>query len=174
MAKLGKSNRVKFNNPDAKMIFVIFIGLIITATFMVNIGDAIVQSTQLTTLTNGTFTSAAVNSSLTLPGRANTTSITIVNATNATLVWTSNFTVDTTNSNGVIGVFLVTRDVTGVGFPAESINVSYTYEPAGYLADSGSRNVALLILIMSALAMVVFTIVMLWKGSLAGMLGKFK
>ena len=164
----------KFNNPDARMVFIIFIGLIITAAFMVNIGDAVNNSTSLTTLTNGTFTSAAVNSSLTLPGRANTTVITIVNATNGTLDWTANFTVDTTNSNGVLGIFLVTRDVTGVGFPAEAINVSYTYEPQGYLGDSGSRNVALLILIMSALAMVVFTIVMIWKGSLAEMLRSTK
>lgn len=157
-------------NVDGMMVFTIFVGLIITTVFIANIGDAVSDQTSLTTLTNSTFTSAAVNSSITLPGRSNTTSITVINATNASLDFSANFTVDTTNSQGVLGVFLVTRDVTGAGFPAEEINVSYTYQPSGFLTDTGARNVSLLIVIMSALAMVVFVIVVLWKTSLKRLL----
>ncbi len=148
---------------DGKMIFMIFVGLIITAVFIASIADSVSDQTSLTTLTNGTFTSAAVNSSVTLPGRANTTTITIVNASNASQDFSANFTVDTSDAQGVLGVFLVTRDVTGVGFPAVSINVSYTYEPSGFLQNSGARNIAALIVIMSALAMVVFVVVMIFK-----------
>lgn len=160
---------------DGKMIFMIFVGAIITIVFMNVIADSIFTQTNIATVTNKTFTTAAVDSSVTLVGRQNISTITIINATNNTLDWSANFTVDTVDSSGNLGIFLVTRNVTGVGFPTESINVTYSYEPFGYLQDSGSRSVSALILIFGALAIVVFVIVVIFKfGSLNEMMRTFK
>ena len=158
---------------DGKMIFMIFIGVIITAVFMVSIADQASLLTSTSTITNGTFTSAAVNNTVTLPGRANITVVTVVNASDATN-WTANFSVNTTNSAGVLGIFLATNDATGAGFPAESINVSYGYEPQGYIRESAGRNMASLIVLFGALAIVVFVIVVIFKfGSINDMMASF-
>lgn len=159
---------------DGKMVFMIFVGAVITVVFMGVIADQVFLQTNTATATNVTFTAAAVNSSVTLTGRQNISTITVINATNATLDWSANFTVDTVDSSSNLGIFLVTRDVTGVGFAGESINVSYDYQPVGYLQDSGARSIAALVVIMSALAIVVFVIVVMFKfGSIRDMMASF-
>ena len=158
---------------DGKMIFMIFIGVIITAVFMVSIADQASLLTSTSTITNGTFTSAATNSTVTLPGRSNITAVTVHNASDGT-DWTANFSVNTTNAQGTLGIFLATGGVTGTGFPAESINVSYTYEPQGYIRESAGRNMAALIVLFAALAIVVFVIVVIFKfGSINDMMASF-
>lgn len=158
---------------DGKMIFMIFVGAIITVVFLATIANSIFAQTNLVTVTNETETAAAVNSSITLTGRSNTTAITVVNASDGT-DWTANFTVSSTDSDGDLGIFLFTRDVTGAGFAGESINTSYTYQPFGYIQDSGSRSVTNLIVIIGALAIVVFIIVVMFKfGSIREMMNSF-
>ncbi len=160
---------------DGKMVFMIFVGAIITVVFLGVIANSIFAQTNTITVTNETQTAAAVNSSITLTGRANISAITIINATNNTLDWTANFTVSSTDDDGDLGIFLFTRDVTGAGFAGESINVSYSYEPFGYLQDSGSRSVTNLIVIFGALAIVIFIVVIIFKfGSIREMLTSFE
>jgi len=164
----------KSKNVDAMMIFALFVGLIITVTFMVNIGDSISDSTTLTSVTNLSATVPAINTTFSpkVPGRANTTVITIINGTQD---FTNNFTVNTSDSNGVLGVFLFPKDAANTeNVISGAVNLTYTYEPQGYIPDSGARNVTLLILIMSALAIVVFAVAMLMKGSFGQMMRNFK
>ena len=148
---------------DGTMIFAIFIGAIIVVTFMTPIADRVVESTALQTNTNQTITIAAINATVTLTGRANTSLITIVNATDAK-DWSANYTVLTKNSAGVLGIFLKTEQAAGdVGQAGTSANVTYTYKPQGYIEESGGRAITSLILIFAALAIVVFIIVQIFK-----------
>jgi len=159
---------------DGKMIFMIFIGALITVVFLGAVANSIFAQTNTITVTNETQTAAAINSSITLTGRSNITPITVVNASSDAADWTGNFTVSTTDSDGDLGIFLFSRNVTGAGFAGESIGVSYTYEPFGYIQDSGARSVTLLIVIIGALAIVVFIIVVMLKfGSLREMMNSF-
>lgn len=160
----------KMKSTDGMMIMAIFVGAIIAVTFMSPIGDAVFNTRNLVTQTNETRTTAAVNATITLSGRANTTPVTVVNASDGT-DWTANFTVTSTDSVGNLVVFLeTTQAASDAGQAAQSANLTYTYEPQGYLRDSGSRGITALIVIMSALAIVIFVIVVLWGGGLKNLL----
>ncbi len=152
------------SNSDGKMIMAIFIGVIIVVTFMGPIADRVVGSTELQTNTNDSVTLAAVNGTITLTGRANTTAITVANITNGTADWSINFSVNTKNDAGVLGIFLKTEQA-ATGQAGDSAFVSYTYKPQGYIEESGGRSITLLIIIFAALAIVVFTIVQIFKSN---------
>lgn len=150
---------------DGKMIFMIFVGAIITVVFLAAIANSVVPQTEIQTFTNLSITTAAVNSSTTLTGRANTTAITVVNASDGT-DWTVNFTANTTDIDGDLGIFLVTTQDAGLAAQnATSANVTYSFEGSGYLQDSSSRSVTVLIVFFGALAIVVFVIVVMFKNS---------
>ena len=159
---------------DGKMIFMIFVGAIITIVFLGVIADSVFTQTNTISVVNETITTAAVNSSVTLTGRANTTAITVVNAS-SDVDWSTNFSVSTI-SNGVLGIFLVTSDNAGTaGQNVTSANVSYSAEPQGYLQASSDRSVANLITIIAALAIVVFVIVVMIKfGSFGNLMRNFR
>ncbi|KKK63034.1 hypothetical protein LCGC14_2998340, partial [marine sediment metagenome] len=75
---------------------------------------------------------------------------------------------------GLLSVQLVFND-TGADFEGTDINVSYTANPDGYISDSGGRSVTRLILIIGALAIVIFVIVIfIMEGSLGKLMGKTK
>ncbi len=160
----------KMKSSDGMMVMAIFIGAIIAVTFMSPIGDAVFNTRNLVTQTNETRTTAAVNATITLSGRANTTPVTVVNATSG-VDWTANFTVTTTDSAGNLVVFLqTTQAASDAGQAAQSANLTYTYEPQGYLRDSGARGITALIVIMASLAIVIFVIVVIWGSSLKDLL----
>ena len=69
------------------------------------------------------------------------------------------------------GIFLQTTTASSTA-AGQSINVSYSYEPQGYMRESSSRTVALLITILGALAIVLFVLMSMWKSdSLQNILG---
>lgn len=158
---------------DMKMILIIFIGLIIATVFIASIGDQIFLETNTFNQTNFTVTAPAINGTVLLTGRElvpGTTPI-VRNATNFELQNAGIFVTDGL-INGVKTVFLSVNDS---GFPsnASSVNVSYNFNPDGYLSDSGTRSITLLILIFSALAALIFVIVQIWKNdSFQNLLGR--
>ena len=161
---------------DGKMIFMIFIGVIITVVFLNGIADQVSLQTQTQTLTNLSATvPATANTTFTpqLPGRQNITAITVVNATGS--VFTNNFTVNTTDASGNLGIFFFPTDAAVTeGVNGSDVNLTFTMQPFGYLQDSASRNVSTLIVLFAALAIVVFVIVVLFKfGSLEEMMATF-
>lgn len=52
------------------------------------------------------------------------------------------------------------------------MNVSYTYEPVGYITSSGGRSLAMLILVFTALAIAVTALVPTLRSSVMGMMGR--
>lgn len=148
---------------DGIAIIMVFIGIIIAATFMISIAN---QTTLMTTasyiVTNSTVTAPVVNGSLELTGRSLVSAISIYNATNFTQGNLNNLGlnfVTRLGTDGLSSVFLIVND-TGSTFASRSVNVSYTYVPDGSVTNvGGAAPITNLIVIISALAIVLFIIV---------------
>ncbi|KKL59488.1 hypothetical protein LCGC14_2214870 [marine sediment metagenome] len=131
---------------------------------MVSIGDQINLETNTFPATNVTVTVPAVNATTDITGRELITEIEIVNASslgNNTAV-VGLFLQTGTGTNGLLSVQLAAND-TASGIVGVSVNTSYTYNPDGYVSDSGGRAITLLILIFAALAILVFVVVVFIK-----------
>ena len=151
-------NKLNKKGATLGMLLMIFIGIIVALALFAGTFEPIGNMRNIYTITNETVTIAAINSSVTLTGRENTTAITVVNATDGT-DWSVNYTVTTTNTAGALAILLTTTDDAGaVGQAGASANVSYSYKPQGYNNSSGARGVIVIITIMSALAIAVFAI----------------
>ena len=129
----------------------ILIGLAFWGQFAGNIGQM-------------TKTSAAVNVSMTLPADGATSELTmcgqkaltiaIINQSDRVVVPTSNYT--TSQSPGTDGYLAAKVTTTSsLLFAGKAVNVSCTYEPKGYIAESGSRGIVVVISIFMALLILV-------------------
>ncbi len=156
---------------DGKAIFGIFIGAIIAVVFIATIADSVFTQTSTFTSTNQSVTAPAVNATLDLKGRELLSELESYNATNATRQRTDGVILQTAlGSDGLLTVQMTLND-TGADFAASPVNVSYTYNPDGYLSNGGARSIQLLVVIMAALAIVIFVIVVAVKeGSLGDLI----
>lgn len=154
---------------DSRAVFKVFIGAIIALSFMLVIGDSIFTQTNTATQGNITVTAPAINATTDLTGRTLINSINVLNATdNTTAIGVSLQT--GIGTDGLNSVQITVND-TASAFVGASIRIAYTYEPDGYLSNSGTRAIAVLILIFGALAIMVFVIVIFIKdGSLGKMM----
>lgn len=159
---------------DMKVFFAIFIGSLIAIVFLASISDSIFTQTNTFDRFNETVTAPAVNGTLDLTGRELVGTGIAKNATNITGSDLTNlgvFVQSGTGSNGLLTVQLTLND-TGVAFAAKSINVSYEYNPDGYLSNSGARSIATVSLIIFALAILMFVIMRFMKeGSMRDIVG---
>ncbi len=129
---------------------------------MVSIGDQINLETNTFTDENITVTVPAVNATLDVTGRELVTETSILNSTNASQTAVGLFLQTGTGTNGLLSVQLAAND-TASGIVGNSVNLTYTYNPDGYISDSGGRALTNLILIFAALAILVFVIVVFIK-----------
>jgi hypothetical protein len=149
----------KLNKKGASLgaLIMIFIGVIVAIALLVGMTSDVGNMRNIYTITNGSITTAAaVNGTVTLTGRENTTAITV---TNMTADHSANYTVTTRNAGGSLAILLKTTDAAGaVGSNGTAMNVTYSYKPQGYNDSAASRAIVGLILIMAALAIAVFVI----------------
>ena len=158
-------------NTDGKAILVAFIGILVAVTFISPIANSVDTQTSIYRVDNATYTvSSTVNGTTDLTGRALITRVAITNATEPLDI--PSLTLQTgTGTNGLRSVQLLNNDTSNTDYAGKSVNVSYTYEPDGYLPISGARSVASLIILFGALAIVVFALVSFMKdGSLKELL----
>jgi hypothetical protein len=153
-------------------VIMIFVGLIITASILPEIANEQELITGLFSIVNGTVAvPAAVNSTTELTGRDLVTELNIVNATSVASGDVVGLTLQQGfESDGLLHVQLFAND-TASNILGNNVNVTYTYRQAGFV---GNSNVAVtaLITLFAALAMVVFSIVMLFQGPLRRLLKK--
>ncbi len=160
---------------DGKAIFTFFIGAIITIVFLASVADSVFTQTTTFSTTNETVTSLAVNSSLALTGRELTDTSTTEtwngtgNSSASSNLQNSGVIVDTRIINGVKTVALTIND-TGSAFAGGTINVTYDFQPDGYISNAGGRSIALLIIIFGSLAILVFGLVVFIKDGTLGRL----
>lgn len=147
---------MKNKNGEAKLgvLIMMFIIAIVSIALFVATADTTGDMTNLRTATLANYTtSATANTSVTLTGREATTAITVVNASNHADVWTANFDLVETNSEGRQAILLKTTDAAvTAGQNGSLASVTYTYKPQGYNDSNGARAMVILILIMMALA----------------------
>jgi len=149
---------------DGKTIFTIFVGAIIAATLIVAIADQVNLTTSTFRVDNVTVTAPAVNATLDLTGRELISRLGITNESQPNL--TNQLTLQTgTGTTGLRSVQLTIND-TSSNYAGVSVNVSYTYNPDGYVSDPGGRSITLLITLFAALAILIFVIVVLFQGTL--------
>ena len=150
---------------DAKMVFIIFIGTIITVVFLASIGTTIFSQTNTGIATNLTFTGAAINVSVALEGRELLVVTSVLNDTDIILA-SLGVVLGTGIVNGVQTVTATINDTAG-DLTGSAINATYTFNPDGFVGSGGARSITLLIPIFAALAILVFVIVVAIKeGSL--------
>ncbi len=164
---------VKILQGDGKAIFTVFVGAIIAIVFLASIADSVFVQTNTFTVTNETVTAPATNNSLALTGRelvSGTTPIT-TNSSNGTSanLQLEGVIVETTIINGIETVALRINQ-TGDSFAGTPINVTYDFQPGGYLSSSSDRAIAALIVIFGALGALIFVLIVFIKD---GTLGRF-
>ncbi len=160
---------------DFKAIMLVFIGGIVAIVILASVADTIFPQTNTLAVINTTVTGAAVNTTLDLQGRELLTTQEIHNSTNATdNLFDEGASLQTgTGTNGLLTVQLILND-TAAAYVGRPIDVSYTFNPDGYISNSGGRSINNLIPIFAALAILVFVIVMFIKFGSMGTLIRSK
>lgn len=124
---------------------------------------------------NKTITAPAAGSSMFIDGQINNTVVLITNSTNVSFILPqTNYTITQDTSQGVIKLKLTM--LTGVpNLAGKSINISYGYEPEGYVSDGGSRSVVFIIPLLAVLGIVAIAIWAAMKnGYLEDLVDSFK
>lgn len=139
---------MEYNNRVG-VFFVVFISVIVGLSLMGVIANNTNQVTSTAYLGNYTVTAGAVNASVNVIGQTALANIVITNRSDGAVISTTHISNDIVNGQAVVRMRL---NDTLKAYAGQGVNVSYTYEPTGYLRDSGSRAVTSLILIFFCLA----------------------
>lgn len=143
-----------------KMIIVAFMAIIVGISLFIAAGADIAETTNTVTVSEQTLTAPAANASINLNGKLVESGYTFVNATGRELITIpGNFTVE---NNQLVSGTLTARLTAGAAaneYQGTSILANYTYQPDGYISESGGRSVATLIMIFFALAIMVVALV---------------
>lgn len=156
------------DKSGGRVIVSIFILIIVGIVLLSTSADTIDLSTSTTTLTNKSYTSGAVNVSVELPGiRGLSGTYEIYNATGTLVSAEGNVTLSESVTSGARSVYITVWQ-NGSIYNSSTMNVSGTFEPDGYVSESGSRGILNLVIIMGALAIAVSVIAGLFnKGPIA-------
>jgi len=135
----------------------VFIGVIVSIALFAATFEDVGKMTTITTATNETYTTAGtINGTVQINGRANTSAITVTNASSG-VAWTANFTFSFEDDNGRPVILMRSTDAAGVaGQNGTAAFVSYTYEPYGYNDSTAARSIIALVLIFGALGVALF------------------
>lgn len=153
---------------DGKAIFTFFVGAIIATVFLASFADSIFTQTTTFTETNTSVTVLAINTSLSMVGRDLNTATAVSNTTFDDLI-ERGLIIDDGLVDSVLTVRLTAND-SASALVGTVVNVTYDYNPDGYISIAGGRSIALLILIISSLAILIFAVVVFIKD---GSLGEF-
>ncbi len=158
---------------DGKAVFAFFIGAIITIVFLASISDSVFTQTNTATQVNLSVVVPAINVSTTIAGRE---LLVLTTVSNSTFIGLQNegINISTRIINGDQTVTLTPNDTAStLGHIGDTVNVTYTYNPDGYIDNSGGRSIAGLITLFGALAILVFGIVVFIKtGTLGRLMGR--
>lgn len=152
------------------------IGLVITAFIGLLVGIVLLNGgiyenvgtvTNTRTATNLTVTSPANGSTAAILGQAIEGSVTVTNETHDDI--SSEFIF--ASSQVLNGAFTGTITTNIANNANKNVNLSYTYQPDGYIQQAGGRSVAGLIAVFAALAVAVFALVPALR---SGVLNGFK
>lgn len=131
-------------------LIVAFVAVVIGLTLLLQAAGYVGIMTGTQTLSNYTAgTVPADGSTLELIGQNIVGTAIATNATDGVLIPSTNYTV--TQGLGADGQIAVIYTAVGSTFDGESLNISYTYEPDGYVTSSAGRAIAGLIILFGAM-----------------------
>ena len=154
-------NKKGVSNISLGIILMVFIGIIVAlALYTGGIAPAVGVSTTIPSMVgNQTVTAGASGACVELANGQRAISGYQLNATNNSYVISGNFTYNQRiGADGLIASALCTIAIAGNTYANSSVNVSYTYEPDGYMSDSGSRSIFAIIAVFVALAIAVIAL----------------
>lgn len=159
-------------NGQIALVIMLFVGLIVSASMIIDIANQEELITGSFSVTNGTVVvPAAINGTLDLTGRDLIEEIFIRNESSVASEDVVGLSLQRGfGTNGLLSVQLLAND-TAEEILGNNVNVTYTYRADGFV---GTSNIAVtqLIPLFAALAMVVFAIVILFQGPLRELLKK--
>jgi hypothetical protein len=138
------------------LIIAIFIAVIVALVLYQSIAQTVGTSTTSGSLVNVTYlSSVSANGTVTVGGRDNGV-LSVAHAANGTVV-TSLFALENNYVNNQQVIQLKTTDaaVANKWYNGTNINITYTYNPTGYMDSSASRTTFLLVVIMAAIGIAV-------------------
>lgn len=143
---------------DTKAVLIAFIGVIIAIVLLASVANQVFNTTNTFTITKTTVTSPADGVQLNLVGRELVGSVVCANDSGADCA--GNFTFEDVISNGIKTIQMNTT-VAGIanGYDEIVVNLTYTYNPDGYLSAGSDRSIMNLIIIFGAIAAMVFVLV---------------
>lgn len=134
------------------LMLLIAIGVIIGLTMLQPIASNVASTSTTYAVANQSVITPANGAYVALTGSAVVGTPTVVNASSPTLI-TTGYTIGSRVVNDKKTLVFTNNNASSVG---SVLNISYTYEPDGYITDAAGRSVTSLIVILAGLAVLVF------------------
>lgn len=147
---------------EGKKLIVIAIGIILGIALLVAFSNNIYAQTHtISSINYSATTNPLANGTVLLEGRDGGVITTITNTTGANIA--SQYQIQNTLQAGANVINLQTLDTAiTAGTNGTVVNVSYTYNPSGYLSGSGSRAIVELLTLFSAIGIFTFVLAQLY------------
>lgn len=147
----------------------IFIVIIVGATLFITIAQNIGTVTNTRVLINESFVTGANATATAIPGQGIVGSLILTNQTGQ-VIGTGNYT--TANRQVLNGVYTATLTITNASYASLQTYINATVEPDGYLENSGSRSVASIVILLTALGIGIVTLVPSLRSKLFEIIGR--
>ena len=168
---MGKFSGDNIFKGDGAAILVVTIGALIALAFIASFATTILNSTETNTFTNTSVAVPNNGSTTDLTGRTFIGGASILDSTGGDMGLSNLSIITGTGTNGLQSVQLFVNETTNI--TEAQVNVSYNYEPDGYLQLGSARSIHNLTIIMSALAILVFVmVVFIARGTMGKLIGR--
>ena len=143
------------------LFLVAFIVIIVGLVLFQAIAQTVGSVTSTTSLAVTQYTPAAAGLAIDLPGQELFSVPVVLNDTGSAVDCAANFTIaeGVSPRTGTKRIIMTSDATYDAAVVCSNVNVSYDYAAEGYIDDSGARSVALLIVILTAMA--VFSIALI-------------
>ena len=132
----------------------ILVGLILFQAIAFNVEKGTQANTGTTTATNALYT-GVYNTPVELVGQELVSVTSVTNRTEGLTVPSANYTISecVRSSDNLKGICYTALDDTDTGEPSASgdVNITYVYYPNGYIDNAGSRAIAGIIILLTAI-----------------------
>ena len=161
----------------AGVLIMVFIALIVGLSLLAGPGGIAGEAARMTTLMEARNTTATLPASLT--GRVDligqkATNMIVTNATSGVKLQADNYTIynNILLADGTLGSRFGNGGSQVSAWNNTIVNLTYTYEPLGYAADTTVRTIIPLIVIFASLVLVAVAISPVLRGTLMDAIGK--
>lgn len=152
---------------DTTRLIAGFVGILIAVVLLASSADSISLQTNTVSVVNQSIVVGAVNTTVAINGRNLIgTEFTVYNLSDevrwATELNTTWFNINTTVIGGLQTVSITPAQLAS-SLVGDEVNLTYTAAGAGYISDSGGRNITNLIPIIAGIAILVFSLMLIFS-----------